>query len=326
MGQDKMNKRRDALKAMMAPVAQPEERQVRSSSGSLKAMGLTLKDLSDEANEARALRAQLNSGAHVIDIDPNSIDPSFVRDRLEAHEGEDFEVFKASIDQDGQQVPVLVRPSVEEEGRYQAAYGHRRIAALKALGRPVRAIVRNLTDEQLVVAQGKENTDRRDLSFIERALFAARLEDRGFSRLAIAASLSLQKGNLSTMVSIARHIPEEVIVAIGAAQKVGRPRWEQLAELLKHAGQKWRDAIEEPSFTSLPSDQRFERIFKAVSRRAEKLAQVVSSAEGRPVASARRTKVLTHLTINNRHVPEFADYLLEQIPEIYAAFQRRKDA
>lgn len=324
-----MTKRRDALKVMMAPIAQPEERQVRApaSSGSLKAMGLTLKSLSDEADEARALRAQLASGARVTDIDPNLIDPSFIRDRLEAHEGDDFEAFKASIEQDGQQVPILVRPSVQAEGRYQAAYGHRRIAALRTLGRPVRAIVRDLTDEQLVVAQGKENTGRRDLSFIERALFAARLEDKGFSRAAITAALSLQKGNLSTMISIARDIPEEVIVAIGAAQKVGRPKWEQLAELLKHAGPKCRDAIDDPSFSLQRSEQRFERVFKAVSRRPEKpSAQVVNSVDGRPVASARRTKVLTHVTINNRRVPEFADYLLDQLPEIYAVFQRRRDA
>ena len=38
----------------------------------------------------------------------------------------------------------------------------------------------SLTDEQLVVAQGQENSARTDLSFIEKALFAARLEEYGY--------------------------------------------------------------------------------------------------------------------------------------------------
>ncbi len=44
--------------------------------------------------------------------------------------------------------------------------------ALKAVRRlelQVKAIVRKLTDDELVLAQGKENAERRNLSFIERA-------------------------------------------------------------------------------------------------------------------------------------------------------------
>ena len=48
----------------------------------------------------------------------------------------------------------------QQEGRYQIAYGHRRLRAAIELGRPVRAIVKPLTDEQLVVAQGQENSAR----------------------------------------------------------------------------------------------------------------------------------------------------------------------
>ena len=58
-------------------------------SGLLKAMGLSLRrTCSDEADEARALRAQLATGARVIELDPNLVDPSFVRDRLVEPEGE----------------------------------------------------------------------------------------------------------------------------------------------------------------------------------------------------------------------------------------------
>jgi len=327
-----LNKRRDALKAMLTPITvrpADDDHPVRQSgvSGSLKAMGLTLKNLSDEADEARALKAQLASGARVVELDPNLVDPSFIRDRLAEPEGEAFEVFKASLAADGQQVPILVRPAPNAEGRYQAAYGHRRLAALRALGRPVKAIVRELTDEQLIVAQGKENSDRRDLSFIERALFAARLEDRGFSRAALTAALSLQKGNLSTMISVARSIPEPLIIAIGPAPKVGRPRWEQLAALVTNDPGKWRVAISDPAFVAAYSDARFERVLKALVQRPEVQApDIVRSQDGAQLAVVDHGKGRLRLTIESRHVPEFGDWLVGQLPEIYAAFQRRADA
>jgi ParB family chromosome partitioning protein len=289
-------------------------------------MGLTLKSLSDEADEARALKAQLATGAQVVDLDPHLVDPSFVRDRLAEPEGEAFELFKASLAADGQQVPILVRPAPNNEGRYQAAYGHRRLAALRALRQPVKAVVRDLTDEQLIVAQGKENSDRRDLSFIERALFAARLEDRGFSRAAITAALSLQKGNLSTMISVARSIPEPLIVAIGPAPKVGRPRWEQLATLIVNDGRKWRLAIADPDFVTAESDSRFERILKSLVQRAEvRTTDVVRDQDGTPLAMVNHGKGRVRLTIESRHVPEFGDWLIVQLPEIYASFRRRAD-
>ena len=290
-------------------------------------MGLTLKNLSDEADEARALKAQLATGARVVELDPNLVDPSFVRDRLAEPEGEAFEVFKASLAADGQQVPILVRPAPNSEGRYQAAYGHRRLAALRALGHPVKAVVRELTDEQLIVAQGKENSDRRDLSFIERALFAARLEDRGFSRAAMTAALSLQKGNLSTMISVARSIPEPLIVAIGPAPKIGRPRWEQLAALIINDARKWRVAIADPDFVTGDSDARFEAILKALVQRAEVRApDIVRGQDGTPLAVVNHGKGRVRLTIESRNVPEFGDWLIVQLPEIYASFRRRADA
>jgi ParB family transcriptional regulator, chromosome partitioning protein len=327
-----LNKRRDALKAMLTPISvspSDDSHPVRQGgvSGSLKAMGLSLKNLSDEADEARALKVQLATGARVVELDPNLVDPSFVRDRLAEPEGEAFELFKAGLAADGQQVPILVRPAPNDEGRYQAAYGHRRLAALRALGHPVKAIVRELTDEQLIVAQGKENSDRRDLSFIERALFAARLEDRGFSRTALTAALSLQKGNLSTMISLARSIPEPLIVAIGPAPKVGRPRWEQLATLIVNDARKWRLAIADPAYATADSDARFERILKALVQRSEVRApNVVRDQDGTPLALVNHGKGRVRLTIESRHVPEFGDWLIVQLPEIYASFRRRADA
>ena len=100
------------------------------------------------------------------------------------------------------------------------------------LKRTVRAAVKNLTDDELVIAQGQENNERQDLSFIEKSRFARRLEERGFRRDTIMTALSVYKSDLSNMLSVISRIPEEIIEAIGPAPSVGRRGWIDLAERL----------------------------------------------------------------------------------------------
>ncbi len=142
------------------------------------------------------------------------------------------------------------------------AFGHRRLRAARELGIKVRAVVRSLTDEQLVIAQGQENSGRTDLTFIERARFAARLEERNFSRDIIMASLNIDKGALSRLIAIATRIPAGVIDAIGPAPSFGRVRWQELTDLLDHDGNRERATafVKAPTFVALDSDKRFEAI------------------------------------------------------------------
>ncbi|WP_164125936.1 ParB/RepB/Spo0J family partition protein, partial [Stenotrophomonas maltophilia] len=65
--------------------------------------------------------------------------------------------FRDLIRQHGQNVPILVRPKPGDTEGYEVAFGHRRLRAARELGIKVRAVVRSLTDEQLVIAQGQEN-------------------------------------------------------------------------------------------------------------------------------------------------------------------------
>ena len=103
----------------------------------------------------------------------------------------------------------------------------------RELGRPVKAVVRDLSDDDLVIAQGQENNARRDLSFIEKATFAMTLEERGFNReKTIVPALSVDKTELSRLISIARTVPPSIIAAIGPAPKAGRGRWVDLAARL----------------------------------------------------------------------------------------------
>ncbi|MDR0252479.1 MAG: ParB/RepB/Spo0J family partition protein, partial [Brucellaceae bacterium] len=156
------------------PVSVPEKapehptRSPASRSGAVKAMGLSLADMSRELETAKQLSESLAKGDQVVELDASLIDGSFVEDRLTRQETDDpeFLALVQSLHQHGQQVPILVRPHPDHAGRFQAAYGHRRMRAAARLGLPVKALIKPLTDAELVLAQGKENSERRDLSFI----------------------------------------------------------------------------------------------------------------------------------------------------------------
>ncbi|MGF3025245.1 plasmid partitioning protein RepB [Methylobacterium aquaticum] len=307
------------------PEPPPEAPRPLVRSGAVGAMGRSLGRIASAAAEARAMVA---SGDRVVEIDPGLIDGSFVQDRLSG-DPEAHAAFVALIRERGQQVPILVRPHPTAEGRYQVAYGHRRLRAAAELGRPVRAVVKALTDEDLVVAQGQENSARADLSYIERALFAIALEDRGFDRATIMAALAVEKTQLSRLIGIGRAVPAEVVAAIGPAPKAGRPRWTALVEALGRdgAGEVVTRILTAPDFSDLSSDDRFARLLAGLTAPAPRPAPapaVWTTLGGRPVVRIERGRQGTQLTVDDGIEPDFAAYLIQSLPQLYAAFAESK--
>lgn len=162
------------------------------------------------------------------DVDPERIDSSRFKDRLNV--SEDLEDLKASIQDNGQQVPVLLRKVGGD--RYEVVYGRRRILACQQLGLQVRAMVVEISDEDAVIAQGLENAARLENSYIEKALFVAEISDAGYTSDTIRKALGIDKTQASKMRGVVRDIPREVITAIGAAHGVGRRPWEDLRKAL----------------------------------------------------------------------------------------------
>ena len=190
-----------------------------------------IQDLSAQSKRGQEIEAKFSNAETILDIDPALIDPSFARDRMAAFDPEGADAdFVAAIRDEGQLVPALLRPNPTAPGRYQPAYGRRRIAAAMHLGRKVRAVVRDLSDEQLVVAQGQENEARNGLTFIEKCLFAATLESQGFKRKVIENALNVAQPNLSTMLQIASEVPGSVVDWVGPAPSIGRRKWFDLAK------------------------------------------------------------------------------------------------
>lgn len=265
----------------------------------------------------------------VHDLDTGQIDQSFVADRLEIAT-ESLAELVESIREHGQQVPILVRPHPSQHGRFQVAYGHRRLRAAIELKRPVRAVIKPLSDEELVVAQGQENTARTDLSFIERARFAATLETTGFSREVIMAALSVDKTGLSRLISAAVKVPADILEAIGPAPKAGRDRWMELATRLEKSAAMTsaRECISDASFTNRGSDERFALVFAASERRSRKAPAptVWKAPDGKKVARIRSDDRQVTVMVDKRVAGAFGTYLIEHLPEIYAAFESRAEA
>jgi ParB family transcriptional regulator, chromosome partitioning protein len=331
--------RKDTLRALLNPTktgaptsaaSDPPKEMThaeRTGSGAVRVMGLSLQTLSADAESGRALRTQLNSGANVVELEAEIIEPSFVLDRISQADDQAFRDLVRSIESHGQQVPILVRPHPEMSGRYQIAYGHRRLRAAIILRQKVRAVVREMSNSELVIAQGKENSERRDLSFIERALFARNLEGAGFDRATLIAALSVDKTEVARLLAVARAIPGDVAYAIGPAPKAGRPRWMALTQLLE--GNESRSIVErllaDPAFREGDTDARFARLFRALSSRgaAKHGGETWHDPNGRPVVKIERAKAKTRFIIDEKLAPKFGSFVTEKLDELYAAFSTR---
>lgn len=249
----------------------------------------------------------------VIEVDPRLIDTAGLHDRLDTDT--DLAALVDSIREYGQQVPVLLRPNPNDAERYQVVYGRRRVAALKQLGQPVKALVRVLDDRELVIAQGQENSARKDLTFIEKANFARQMRDGGYERKVICAALHMDKTLISRMLSVADRTPLPLIEAIGSAPGIGRDRWLALADLLEQTD---RDGV--ALAVGKTSDKRFEAVMRGLSKpRAKQSPQVetLRNEKGTAIATASRQKNKVVLTINSKNAQGFDDWLVTHLAEIH---------
>ncbi len=285
------------------------------------AIGASLGEFNERAKRADEIEKKLTEGQVIVELDTELIDPSFVSDRMPVSE-DALSSLTEMIRDHGQLNPILVRPHPDAEGRYQVAFGHRRLRAVKAIGRPVRAVVRRLTDEQLVIAQGQENHEREDLSFIEKALFAHRLEKRGFTRSTIMSAMSVYKSDLSNMLGVVAKIPEPIVMAIGPAPSIGRRGWIELANSAQNHKSAIENAIKAGDFAGLGSDSRFKAVVGATKPQAAKAkAEAWASSKGQPLAKVTHDEGRVMLAIDRRKSPEFAEFVLTRLRDLFEEFE-----
>lgn len=327
-----MSKRTDTIRHLFAQPPSPmlsadnnppEPRRV--AAGAVRSMK---ESFSEIERENEVLRARVAGSEQVVEIDPALIDPSPFADRFAQEDDTAFEALKQSIAESGQEIPVLLRAHGTVPGRYQTAFGHRRIRAARLLGRQVKAIVRALNDDELIVAQGVENSAREDLSFIERAVFAFRLEAAGRSRAVIQQALAIDRAEASKLIAVAKAVPDDLIHAIGKAPKIGRGRWQELAELMREkAATKRAQAVAIlPAFISADSDERFARALGAAKRKeaanapAGQIVEIRDSA-GQSIAEIRASERDVKVRLAKPAGSAFAQFLTARLPELFEEFR-----
>ena len=311
------------------------ERQARTS-GAFGSVVREIDALAAKADAAREIEARLTAGEIVVELDPSEIDASFVADRL-SQDDDEFQALVQAIRERGQDSPILVRRHPDAETRYQVAFGHRRVRAAQILGRPVRAVVKQLTDRDLVLAQGQENSARANLSFVERALFARRLEEIGQDRETIMSALGVDKTVVSRMISVASKLPTSLIEAIGAAPSTGRDRWVELATQYEaNGGTRSLEPLSATAeFAAAASDERFELALVYFStpdgpqiasslgkpRKPASEGSYWSNGGGCRIARIKADPRKFTVAIDEKAAPGFGDFLLKQMDRLYASYQ-----
>ncbi|TPL12805.1 plasmid partitioning protein RepB [Mesorhizobium sp. B2-4-11] len=276
---------------------------------------------------------ELSKGS-VVDLDPDLVDTSFVSDRID-DDDEAFQELLVAIRERGQDSPVLVRPHPDISGRFQTVFGHRRVRVARQLERPVRAVVKKMDDRDHVIAQGQENAARADLSFIERTLFADRILKRGHSPDTVKSALALDDTTFSKMRSVTSTIPEQVILAVGAAKGVGRDRWWQLAKLMEHPGAaaKAMECVSRADFAQQGSEARFARLFDLVSalekrpRAAAKPKERAWMPQDKSVqAKITDTGKVFTLAFKSKEALPFGTFIAGKLNELFEAFRESEMA
>ncbi|MBP1852822.1 plasmid partitioning protein RepB [Rhizobium halophytocola] len=288
-------------------------------------IGATHRAIDDIRAERDRLQAIVDAGGgQILELDPKIIDPSPYRDRLPDEDPGAFEMFKTSFDQEGQKVPIQVRRHPKQAGRYQVIYGHRRSRAARELGKMVRALEVEMTDEELVVAQGIENAARQDLSWIERALFAAEMDAAGIKTRDIYAALNIKDEELARMRAVTRAVPIAVIEKIGRAPKIGRPRWLNLARALQERedGAAFVEALlSKASSAGSSSDERFQRVLSALQPGEKAAAGVdVKSRDGNRLGVVSNSGKEMRITAKGPQGPDFLRFLEERLPALAESF------
>ena len=268
-------------------------------------------------------------GEVVVELDPDHIEGSFVQDRL-ADENDDFRELVEAIRVRGQDTPILVRPHSKIDGHFQVVFGHRRLRAARELGRKVKAVVKTIDDRTHVIAQGQENSARANLTFIERALFAKRLEDLGYDRDVISSALAANAAAVSKMISITDRIPVETIQKIGPAPGIGRERWLELSLLAGKGGNasKVAEMVLENAFDTLLSDDRFLLIYNALNKSARpvrKSEPAPATAKWHPqdkavLAEMKHTGKTFSISMKARNAGRFGEYLSRNLDTLYEQF------
>lgn len=296
--------------------------------GAAKTVVRSIEDLAENAKK-------LMEGEAIVELDPRSLDVSFVADRL-SDDDEEYRDLREAIRRSGQTTPILVRPSPIDPQRYMVVFGHRRLKVALELGIRVKAVIKTLDDITSAIAQGQENSARANLSFIERAYFAQNLLMTGMSKDVVRSSLAIDEAMLSKMLGVIDVVPAAMLKALGASKKIGRDKWLSLRQDLLNPAflQAASDYASRVEFLAIPEEKRFDELlgylkrYKAKSA-AKKPKPDISKKEWAAsdnslsfVVNPKAKKVAIELS--SVEAKPFSDWLSTHIDRLFSEYRRSK--
>ncbi len=301
----------------------------------------------------RALRSARDAvdNHHVWELDPAAIDDGRLADRLDPSDVLDL---LDAIEANGQTVPILVRRDPSDSDKYLLVYGRRRLEAIRLSDKvtKVRALVTSLDDDAALRAQISENMARRDLSYIEKALFSQMLMENDFgTQSQVAEVLTVTKSAISMGLSIVESVGRPLAAAIGAAHSIGRPRWEALAKAIDESGANHDRLIEAAEDIYAKADvalvtdgdvtsadklsiAAFDAVTKAVQRPAKRRAATQTKTvrsrtlniDGRPTGTLRRTDKGLRIDLENGPFADWFETEAQQLVEdLHARWIKRSE-
>jgi len=190
----------------------------RSGPGAFTASLAMGREVVDENERLKARLAEVEDAEFIEVLDPQEVGNSKYANRLEeSFKTQEYRDLKLEIEAAGQNVqPIKVRRLATPRGKikYEIVFGHRRHRACLELGLPVRAIVEELPDLQLVIQMERENRGRANLSPWEQGMFYAKLlEENVFRSLRqLGEQLGVDFTLASRAVQLA-NLPAEVVAA-----------------------------------------------------------------------------------------------------------------
>tara|TARA_R110002049_G_scaffold2822_4_gene22837 strand:+ start:4458 stop:5444 length:987 start_codon:yes stop_codon:yes gene_type:complete len=189
--------------------------------------------------------AAANFSETVIEISPSDIDHSAgIRDRFsEFPEG--FDALMASMDENGQQQPILVGLRDPQTGKYPIIAGRTRLRIASHLGMKLKAIVRPIEGDARLVAQLQENLARADYTVGDKIGIMIELKNLSFKQTRIAEIMSISPTDVSKLLGIFAKLTElsktEEFPRTLLSSKAGRPKWERLAKSLQELSDNSQD-------------------------------------------------------------------------------------
>ncbi|WP_226576197.1 plasmid partitioning protein RepB [Acuticoccus sediminis] len=291
-------------------------------------LGHLLHNWGEQSREAEQWRRALEQGQVVQEVPTELITPFRWHDRFsDFDDNAEFEALVESILREGQIAPALLRPHPKEPGKYELVYGHRRHRACVKLGRPLRAIVREMDDESAVTFLSRENSQHAPPSFIERARQADRLlKDTGWTVQFTADVLGVQRSEVSRYRMVMT-LPDRLVMQIGGDPAIGRPTWMSLETM-------WRDEATRERITA-----ELDRVERQEIRGARAMRRLVAAGKpnvdkgevfrpkGAQEAVVRRdvTASSDKIVIDKRHAAGFGDFLWDRLDDLWTEWQSRQD-